>query len=140
MKLHLVLRCAPVLAAFIASSTFCAETPEQVAASTPASRNDRQVFEGPFEPDLSRTSCVPVYPPAAVRAGAVGTTVVEMVIDASARIQRITVVKSAGDTRVHKLLDRAVVENLATCPFKRASKVAVPDRQTVTVKYEWRLE
>ena len=137
MKFVATFRCKALPVACIVFPIFCTQAPDAAAASAEPSAG--QVFEGPFEPDLSRKSCVPVYPEAAIRAGAVGTTVVEMVMDGAARIQRITVVKSAGYTREHKMLDRAVVHNLATCPFTRDPNVAAPDLQTITVTFDWKL-
>jgi protein TonB len=97
------------------------------------------VVEGPFEPDPTRTSCKASYPEAARRANATGTTVLEFVINPNGVVQRISVLESSGVTREHRLLDKAAINNIATCPFLIDPKHPPSEPQTVKLTFNWRL-
>lgn len=86
-------------------------------------------------------ACRPVYPPAAIRAGAQGKTVVDLVVDAAGHAGHARVVRSAGDSAELKLLDQAAAEALARCPYTPGTDAdGKPVGATVSVSYEWRLD
>ena len=58
------------------------------------------------------------YPAAAVRAEATGTSKIRFSIGADGKMVGSEVVKSAGPSREHKLLDRLAVTKLSECNFK----------------------
>ncbi|MED5620312.1 energy transducer TonB [Ideonella sp. BN130291] len=65
-------------------------------------------------------SCAPTgddYPSAALRAEATGLTRIRFTIDGEGRLQKAEIVKSAGSSREHKLLDRVAEQKLSTCKF-----------------------
>lgn len=85
--------------------------------------------------------CKPVYPPAALRAGAHGQTVVEMVVDATGKVKSAETVESAGPSPEHKLLDQAAVEALPRCPYIPGTGTdGKPIGARITVSYVWKLE
>ncbi|WP_425258223.1 TonB family protein [Rubrivivax sp. RP6-9] len=64
--------------------------------------------------------CAPTgsdYPRAARSAEAVGTTRIRFQIDATGKMVGASIVKSAGPTREHKLLDRVAMDKLGACKF-----------------------
>ena len=78
----------------------------------------------------------PAYPPAATAAEATGTTVVQYSVDSNQRLTSLRVVKSAGSTKEHRLLDRAVVEMISTCHFVKHDD---PEPQTAKLEYIWKI-
>ncbi len=98
---------------------------------------------GAKPPKLSSVdaSCQPIYPPAAVRAGAQGDTVLRLSIDAAGHARSVDVVRSAGDSPEHKLLDQAAAEALPRCPYVPGTDIeGKPVGSTVDVSYRWKLE
>jgi protein TonB len=93
---------------------------------------------------LNVRECAPTrddYPRAALRAEATGTTKVRFNIDATGKMLGVEVVKSAGPTREHKLLDRLVVEKLSTCKFQAGTDESGHAVGASTeVEYVWKLE
>jgi protein TonB len=89
----------------------------------------------------SVTGCKPEYPSAALRAEATGTTIIKFTIDAAGKVVNAEVVKSAGPTREHRLLDRAAVSSLSGCTFRpgRDSTGKAVGAST-NVEYVWKLE
>ena len=89
-------------------------------------------------------SCAPTaedYPPAAQRAEATGTTKIRFQIDASGKLAGAEVVRSAGPSREHRLLDRVAVTKLSECKFtpgRDAEGRAVGG--TFEVDYVWKLQ
>lgn len=89
-------------------------------------------------------SCAPTaddYPPAAVRAEATGTTVIRFTVDATGKLASADVVKSAGPTREHRLLDRVAVTKLSECRFTPGRDVegrAIGG--SFNVEYVWKLQ
>lgn len=92
-------------------------------ASLPAST----VAEGPATPHAvakpaiaNVQACAPGaddYPAAARRAEATGTTRLRFTIDAAGALTRSEIVKSAGMTREHRMLDKVAESKLAGCYF-----------------------
>ena len=81
------------------------------------------------------------YPPAAARAEATGTTKVRFSIDGQGAMVKAEVVKSAGGSREHKLLDRVAVEKLSACKFTPgADESGRPVGGSFDVEYVWKLQ
>jgi len=92
-------------------------------------------------PVIDVSQCArPEYPAAALRADATGVTRVAFVVDAAGRVAGAQVVRSAGGTREHKLLDGAAVEALSQCPFKPgADEAGRAVGGNAHVEYTWTL-
>ncbi|MDE2453567.1 MAG: energy transducer TonB, partial [Burkholderiales bacterium] len=81
------------------------------------------------------------YPRAALRAEATGTTKVRFEVDATGRLASVVVVKSAGPSREHKMLDRMALEKLSECKFKPGmDENGKPVGGSFEVEYVWKLE
>jgi protein TonB len=82
------------------------------------------------------------YPAAAIRAEATGTTRVQVNIDASGKITSVDVLKSAGPTREHKMLDRLIVSKIMSdckaTPARDSEGKAVAG--STAVEYVWALD
>jgi protein TonB len=81
------------------------------------------------------------YPAAARRAEAIGITRLRFTIDAAGALVRSEIVKPAGSSREHRLLDRVAESKLASCYF--TAGVDENGRAmggTFEVDYVWRLE
>lgn len=89
-------------------------------------------------------ACAPTsddYPAVARRAEATGTTHLRFTIDATGALARSEIVRSAGPTREHRLLDRAAESKLAACAFTPGiDETGRPVGGTFDVEYVWRLE
>ena len=81
------------------------------------------------------------YPAAATRAEATGTTKVRFTIDSAGKMVKSEVVRSAGSTREHRLLDRVAMEKLGSCNFSPGiDEQGKPTGGTFDVDYVWKLE
>jgi protein TonB len=81
------------------------------------------------------------YPAAASRAEATGTTRIHFTVDASGKLIKSEIAKSAGPTREHRMLDRVAQEKLSNCTFtpgidENGHAVAT----SFDFEYVWRLE
>ncbi len=86
-------------------------------------------------------ACKPEFPPAAVRAGAVGVTRMRFVLDANGKVTSAEIIGTSGPTREHRLLDNAAKNALATCPFSPGvDENGKPVGTTVPVEFVWKLE
>lgn len=89
-------------------------------------------------------ACAPTasdYPAAASRAEATGTTRVRFTIDGAGKLAKAEVVKSAGPSREHRLLDRVAVQKLSDCTFTPGlDENGRPAGGTFDVDYVWKLE
>lgn len=89
-------------------------------------------------------SCAPTaddYPQAAIRANATGTTVVRFTIDASGKLASADVVRSAGASREHRLLDRVAITKFSECKFSPGVDAnGKPVGGVVSVEYVWKLD
>lgn len=88
--------------------------------------------------------CAPTrddYPRAALRAEATGTTRIRFAVDAAGKLASLDVVKSAGPTREHKMLDRVAADKLATCRFTPGvDETGRSVGGTFDIEYVWRIE
>ena len=93
---------------------------------------------------ISARSCAPTaadYPPAAARAEATGTTRVRFTVDATGRVSGSELVRSAGPSREHKMLDRVAIAKLGQCQFKPGTdENGNPVGGQTEVEYVWKLE
>lgn len=82
------------------------------------------------------------YPPAAQRAEATGTSVIRFSIGADGKLAGPPqVVRSAGATREHKLLDRLAASKLSECRFTAgADENGKPVGASFDVEYVWKLD
>jgi protein TonB len=81
------------------------------------------------------------YPPAAHRNEATGTTRVRFTVGADGRVTASEVVKSAGPTREHRLLDRVALTKLGECAFTPGrDENGKPVGGSFDVEYVWKLE
>lgn len=84
------------------------------------------------------STCKPAYPPAALRALARGTTVLEFTVDPEGLVSKTLLLRSAGPTPEHRSLDEAAASSLSHCPFKPATDgEGRPIPGTVQVTYDW---
>lgn len=86
-------------------------------------------------------ACKPEMPRAAQRAEATGSTRIRFQIDASGKLVGTELLKSAGPTREHKILDRAALDGLSTCTFTPgADENGRPVGASFDVEYVWKIE
>lgn len=89
-------------------------------------------------------ACAPTgddYPPTARRAEATGTTRLRFTINAVGALTRSEIVRSAGPTREHRLLDKVAENRLAGCAFTAGQdETGQAVGGTFEVDYVWRLE
>lgn len=100
---------------------------------------------GAAKPVISDFSaCTPLaadYPTASLRAFATGRTVVRLSIGPDGRLAGRHVIRSAGATREHKLLDRLVITKLSECQFTPGTdENGKPVYATVDVEYVWTID
>jgi periplasmic protein TonB len=81
------------------------------------------------------------YPAAARRSEATGITKVRFTVGADGKLANAEVVRSAGSSREHRLLDRLAVSKLSECTFKPgADENGKPIGGSFDVEYVWKLE
>jgi protein TonB len=89
-------------------------------------------------------ACAPTgedYPRAALRAEATGTTTVRFSIDATGKLAGTQVIRSAGPSREHKMLDRVAVDKLSGCTFTPGlDENGRPVGASFDVDYVWKIE
>jgi len=89
-------------------------------------------------------ACAPTaddYPSAARRTEATGISKVRFTVGADGKLASAEVLKSAGSSREHKMLDRLAVAKLSECTFKPgADEAGKPVGGSFDVEYVWKLE
>jgi periplasmic protein TonB len=81
------------------------------------------------------------YPPAAARAQATGTTVMRFTIGADGKMTNAEVVRSAGSSREHRLLDRLAIQKFSECTFKPGlDENGKPVGGVMNVEFVWKLD
>ncbi len=89
-------------------------------------------------------ACAPTaddYPGPAVRAEATGTTKIRFSIGPDGKMTGSQVVRSAGPTREHKMLDRVALSRLSGCSFTAGrDEDGRPVGASFDVDYVWKLE
>ncbi len=91
------------------------------------------------------SACAPTsddYPPAARRSEATGTTRIRFQVGADGRLAGAPeIVRSAGSSREHKMLDRLAASKLAECTFKAGvDENGRPAGGSFEVEYVWKLD
>jgi protein TonB len=80
------------------------------------------------------------YPAAALRAEATGITKIRFTIDGTGHLAKAEIVKSAGATREHRMLDRVAADMLSTCKFTPGiDENGKPTGGTFDVEYVWKI-
>jgi periplasmic protein TonB len=89
-------------------------------------------------------ACAPTgddYPAAARRAEATGTTAIRFTVGADGKLAGAEIVRSAGPSREHKMLDRLAQSKLSECQFKAGiDENGKPTAGTFNVEYVWKLD
>ena len=85
---------------------------------------------------LPSTCPLEPYPNASIRAMATGSTTLAFSMDSEGNLRHTAILRSAGTSPEHKLLDAASVRSLWNCRFPR------PERTNVhyNVTFDWRLQ
>lgn len=119
--------------------------PDTAAATSQASASLPAAPRMAARPAIANVrACAPTgddYPPTARRAEATGTTRLRFTIDAAGALARSEIVRSAGPTREHRLLDKVAENRLAGCAFTAGlDETGKAVGGTFEVDYVWRLE
>lgn len=89
------------------------------------------------------SQCAPTgddYPAAARRAEATGTTKVRFSVGADGKLTSAEIVRSAGSSREHKMLDRIALSKLSECTFRAGTdENGRPVGASFDVDYVWKL-
>jgi protein TonB len=89
-------------------------------------------------------ACAPTaddYPSAAVRAEATGTTKIRFTVGPDGKMTGSQIVRSAGPSREHKMLDRVAQSKLSGCSFKAGiDENGRAVGASFDVDYVWKLE
>jgi len=81
------------------------------------------------------------YPSAAQKAEATGTTKISFTVGADGKLASSQIVRSAGPSREHKMLDRMAMSKLSECAFRPGSdENGRPVGGTFEVEYVWKLD
>lgn len=89
----------------------------------------------------SGAACRPAYPAEALKAKVQGDTQLRLSIDTGGRIASAEVIKSAGLTPEHKLLDQAAADALSKCKYRPGTDYdRKPAGGQVDIQYRWKLE
>ena len=100
----------------------------------PQGRYERAQFE------LGRRCESPAYPSASLRAEVTGTTSMAYFVDKDGVVKDAQILKSAGATPAHKLLDATALIAFMACRFTPAKQAGVPVDSWVAVTFNWILQ
>jgi hypothetical protein len=99
------------------------------------------VARGYTRPTAKMSSCkLPEYPQASRMSEATGNTVLAFNIGANSRVLDGEVMRTAGSSPAHKLLDVTALFSLMQCRFEPARFRGQPIDAWTTVEYQWKLE
>lgn len=134
-SLALVLVCA-IAQGQPVPTTAQASAPASASASAPASAPARYLTGAPVC-ESQRLD----YPAAARRAGATGTTGVELMVAPDGKILETRVLTPSGTTPEHQLLDQAALALLSRCRMQMPPGTSSTDGpRPARLEYAWRLE
>ena len=89
-------------------------------------------------------SCAPTgddYPAAARRAEATGTSRIRFTVDDHGKVVKVDLLKSAGSSREHRMLDKVAIDKLSECTFKPGiDENGKPVGGSFDVDYVWKLD
>lgn len=89
----------------------------------------------------ARLCSAPRYPADALQADVEGTTRLLLDVSETGQVLKSTVVRSAGQSDLHKKLDQAAVESFNQCPFQPAKDAdGRPMRGPAMVELRWKIE
>ena len=92
----------------------------------------------------SVSQCAPTsddYPAAARRAETTGVTRVRFTVDEHGKLQKVDLLKSAGSSREHRMLDKVAIDKLSECSFKPGiDDAGKPVGGSFDVDYVWKLD
>jgi len=145
---EVVVQPPPVQAPTITTTTVV-PPPAPVTLAPAPDPNARPAPPGPppvaAKPAIANVSaCAPRdedYPPAAVRAEATGITKIRFTIDGEGKLVKTEIVKPAGSSREHRLLDTMAAQKLSNCRFTPGiDDHGKPVGGTFDVEYVWKLQ
>ncbi len=112
-----------------------------VAAMAAAAQSPPQQPGAASSDIRSGAACRPAYPAEALKAKVQGDTQLRLSIDTGGRIASTEVIKSAGLTPEHKLLDQAVAQSVQGCTLfaPRTNADGQPVAYSIDIFYPWRL-
>ena len=134
MMLQLLARSLTVAAAAAAAAALALQGQARAQAASAAAANRVDWAVGSLACQRN-----PEYPPAAMRARAIGDTTVHVHADADDNIVDVHLLRPSGMTREHVLLDDAVLAVLRQCRFARAASTPRADQWSV-ITFRWRIE
>jgi protein TonB len=81
------------------------------------------------------------YPAAALRAEATGSTKIRFTVGPDGKMNNAEIVKTAGPSREHKMLDRVALTKLSECSFRPGNdENGKPVGGSFEVEYVWKIE
>jgi protein TonB len=99
-----------------------------------------RVLAHPAHINAGASQCRPVYPAAAVRAGASGITRIRFTVDASGKVSAAQILQRSGTTRENRMMDKAAADALSQCPGTAGTdELGRPTGATTDVDYVWTL-
>lgn len=134
---------APRMAGPSITTTHVAPPPTPVKVAPPPPPAPAPVKRAAQGAIANAADCAPThddYPAAAARSSATGTTVVRFNVGADGKLAGAEVVRSAGPTREHKMLDRVALSKLSECNFKAGTdENGKSTGGSFNVEYVWKL-
>ena len=140
---------APATAAPTITTTQVAPPPRPVVVAAPPAPPPPPPPPAPVRvaarPAIANAgACAPKsedYPAAAQRAEATGTTKIRFAVGVDGKLASAEIVKSAGPSREHKMLDRLAQSKLSECSFKPGiDEFGKPAGGVFDVEYVWKLD
>jgi protein TonB len=109
--------------------------PVEVAVAPPAAPSATPAI-------IDINSCEkPVYPTAAAKAEATGSTRIRFTVDGTGQVTKAEIESSSGRSREHRLLDKTAVDALSQCKFKPGLDAqGKPVGGTTVFTYVWNLK